>query len=346
MVKRKLTAALLALLLLGGGTSVNAEVLSPILTNYKVVSGDSLWLISKTYNTTVDSIIKLNSLATTVIREGQILTVEDNRIQTTIYKVVSGDTLWLISKKYNTTVDTITKLNNLQSTVLQVGQELRVPVVAATPTQAPIPATIQTVNYVVQLGDNLWTLAQKYKTTMDAIMKSNMLVTDEIMPNQTLTIPVNSTAIVKPVGITMYMPRVNNTYGDIYTWENAMRLFTVDTKGTLKDLQTGIIFDVKYYGGSNHADVVPLTKADTDKIRSLFPVWSWSARRPMILMFSKGGTYYQMAVSLTGMPHSTTNIYDNGMEGHMDLYFYNSTSHNTNELSPEHQANVMKASGR
>lgn len=37
-----------------------------------------------------------------------------------------------------------------------------------------------------------------------------------------------------------------------------------------------------------------------------------------------------MAVSMAGIPHSTINIYDNGVDGHFDLYFHNSTSHERN----------------
>lgn len=41
------------------------------------------------------------------------------------YTVVSGDTLWSISRKTNVSVDTLMKLNNLSSSVLKVGQVLK-----------------------------------------------------------------------------------------------------------------------------------------------------------------------------------------------------------------------------
>ncbi|MGF7535757.1 SpoIID/LytB domain-containing protein [Bacillus mexicanus] len=41
------------------------------------------------------------------------------------YRVVSGDTLWSISRKTNTSVDTLMKLNNLSSSVVKVGQTLK-----------------------------------------------------------------------------------------------------------------------------------------------------------------------------------------------------------------------------
>lgn len=322
--------------------STNAAVMA----DYTVNSGDSLWKISTYYKTSVDSIIKLNNLNSSNLYIGQKLIVDDNRITNINYKVNSGDTLWKLSQKFNTTVDNIVKLNSLSNSNLYIGQNLLIPINAqqvAPPVE--IKPVISIVNYKIAVGDNLWTIAQKYNTTMDTIIKSNMLASSTIMPGQILTIPINSTQIVKPVGIAMMKARLNNNYGDLYTWENARRLFTVDATGKLKDLYTGITFNAKYYGGSNHADIVPLTKADTANMLKIFGSWSWN-NRPMILYFTQGGVNYQLAVSVAGMPHSTTNIYDNGISGHFDMYFYNSTSHINNTISPTHQANILKANGQ
>jgi LysM repeat protein len=332
-----------------------------------VASGDTLWLISQKYKTTVDNLIKLNNLASPTIYVGQVLIISGTPVseptpvpspapipqapatETINYTVVAGDSLWAIAQKNNTTVDSLMKLNNLTSSTIRVGQVLVISK-ASTPVPAPAPTVpvVETVNYKVVSGDNLWTLAQKYGTTVDAIMKSNMLVVDYVMPGQILTIPVKSKEAVKPVGISMMTQRVNNSYGDIYTWENAMRLWTVGTTGTLKDLATGKSFYVRYYGGSNHSDIVTLTQQDTDIMKSIYGTWSWNNdhKRPMILYFTKGGVNYQMAVSLTGMPHGITDNYTNGMEGHADLYFYNATGHANPVIDPIHQANIIKASGR
>ncbi|WMJ79222.1 LysM peptidoglycan-binding domain-containing protein [Clostridium sp. MB40-C1] len=341
MKKNKLCAIFTTLFLLGTTYTARAAVI-----NYTVKSGDTLWKISQSYNTTVSKITSLNNLSSSgYIYPGQVLKIEDSSTTNyTPYKVISGDTLWKISIKYNTTVNDIIKLNNLTSSCIYIGQVLNIPIKTSQPTPTP---SVQTTNYKVVAGDTVWGVAQKFNTSMDAIVKSNMLALDILMPGQILTIPLNSTQIVKPIGITMMKSRVNNNYGDIYTWENARRLFTVGQKGTLKDLKTGISFNIKYYGGSNHSDIVPLTTDDSSKMKQLFPTWSWSYMRPMILTFNQGGTNYQLAVSLTGMPHSTTDMYQtNGINGHFDLYFYNSTSHVSNELSPTHQKNILIANGQ
>ncbi|MBL4936558.1 LysM peptidoglycan-binding domain-containing protein [Clostridium sp. YIM B02515] len=357
-MKKKLLSILISAGILGGTFIPSISHAAEAATTYKVIAGDSLWKISSNFNVSISDLKLWNSLTADTIYVGQTLKVAP------IHIVQAGDTLWIISRKYGTTVDNLMKLNNLTSSVIKVGQVLRIegmpisvpaPSVTPTPAPAPLPTpvpvpiqVVETVNYKVVSGDTLWALAQKYKTSVDAIMKTNMLVVDYVMPNQTLTIPVNSKEIVKPVGITMMKARVNNSYGDIYTWENAMRLWTVGTTGALKDLAAGKTFNVRYYGGSNHSDIVPMTQNDTNIMQSIYGDWSWanSHKRPMVLCFTKGGVNYQMAVSLTGMPHSTTDSTTNGMNGHCDLYFYNSTGHADPIIDPVHQANILKANGQ
>jgi LysM repeat protein len=356
MRTRNVIAAILtAVLLIGGTPHLKAGALTE--STYTVVSGDSLWSISQKYSTTVTNLKSLNNLTSDTIYVGQVLKLTADTaspVPTTqsdsnyaVYTVVSGDSLWAISRKYNTTVDNLVKINNLITTSIYVGQILKVPAASTqNGTTSVIQNEVETVNYKVVPGDTLWGIAQKYKTSISAIKESNMLVSDYLMPNQIITVPVNSTSVVKPVGINMYLSRTSSSFGDVYTWENAMRLWTVSTKGVVKDLATGRTFNVVYYGGSNHSDIYPATQADTDTMKAIFGTWSWSNIRPVVLNFTKGGVKYQMAASLTGMPHSSTDNYTNGFPGHADMYFYNSTGHSSNEISPTHQANVLKASGR
>lgn len=338
-MKKKVLTLILSVII-GTGLFIPSTLHAQSLSNtYTVAAGDSLWRVSTKFNVTIDNLKKWNGLTSDIIHIGQVLKLN------LVHTVVSGDTLWLLSRKYGTTVDNIIQKNNLTTTILNIGQEL---LIEGTTTQIQETPVVTTVNYKVISGDNLWTIAQKYKTTETAIIKSNMLLSDAIVPTQTLTIPVNSTDIVKPVGITMMKSKTNNNFGDIYTWENAMRLWTVGTQGTLRDLATNKTFKIKYMAGSNHSDVEPLTVNDTNIMKSIYGSWSWANdhKRPMILYFTKGGVNYQMAVSLTGMPHNIQTIIDNGFNGHTDMYFYNSLGHSNPVIDPVHQANILKANGQ
>ncbi len=95
---------------------------------YTVKSGDTLWLLSRRYGTTVDAIKNLNGLTSDVLNIGQILRIPvESQTNYFEYTVQAGDTLWLLSRRYGTTVDAIKDLNGLTSDLLNIGQVLRIP---------------------------------------------------------------------------------------------------------------------------------------------------------------------------------------------------------------------------
>jgi LysM repeat protein len=78
-------------------------------------------------------------------------TVQENNTPPTQYKVSAGETLYGISKRFNTTVDDISKLNNLSSTNLSPGQVLLVR--SGAPAAAP-QQQAATNNTVVDIPKN------------------------------------------------------------------------------------------------------------------------------------------------------------------------------------------------
>lgn len=108
--------------------------------NYTVKKGDSLYKIATQNNISVDTLKKDNGLSSNLLSIGQNLKIrttnnevqecfgEDynptNNVNQITYTVKKGDSLYSISKKYNTTVDSIKKKNNLTSNNLSIGQKL------------------------------------------------------------------------------------------------------------------------------------------------------------------------------------------------------------------------------
>ncbi len=109
---------------------------------------------------------------------------------------------------------------------------------------------------------------------------------------------------------------------------------------TITDVDTGLSWQVKRTGGTNHADVQPLTAADTAKMKKAYG-GSWSWNRRAIWVTIDGVTY---AASQNGMPHGGgDSIPNNNFDGHHCIHFLNSRTHTGNRWDTAHQSMVQKA---
>ena len=98
---------------------------------YVVKAGDSLWKIAREFSVSVDELKKANNLNSNVIFIGQVLKIPTSRQNQTqaklVYRVKAGDTLYSIAKYFNTTVEELMKLNELEGDLIVVGQLLLIP---------------------------------------------------------------------------------------------------------------------------------------------------------------------------------------------------------------------------
>lgn len=94
---------------------------------YLVKKGDSLYQISKMYNTTVNELKKINNLSTDLLSIGQIIKVPPLTEEYLLYNVKKGDSLYQISKMYNTSVNELKSINGLKSNLLSINQVLKIP---------------------------------------------------------------------------------------------------------------------------------------------------------------------------------------------------------------------------
>lgn len=158
-------------------------------STYVVKPGDTLYAIARRYNTSVDTLMRLNNLTSNVLQVGQVLRVpssSDNGTSTITYTVRPGDTLYAIASRYNTTVNEIQRLNNLTSNVLQVGQVLQIP------SSGSNGGGGSSITYVVKPGDTLYAIASRYNTTVNEIQRFNNLTSTVLSIGQVLQIPSSS----------------------------------------------------------------------------------------------------------------------------------------------------------
>jgi len=130
-------------------------------------------------------------------------------------------------------------------------------------------------------------------------------------------------------------------YGELLPWQEAKSVIPRKANLTVVDLETGLRFNAQRRAGSSHADVQPLTKADSETMKEIYGgKWSWHRRA--ILVIANGRT---LAASMHGMPHGGDGIPDNGFRGHFCIHFQGSATHGKGNIDLGHQLMVAKASG-
>ena len=116
-----------------------------------------------------------------------------NRGKSIKHKVVRGESLSVIAKKYGTSTQAVMQANKLKSTSLSVGQILVIPGAntAITVPQIKNPVETKTLVHVVQRGEYLGKIADKYKVSVQAIKRENNLKSDTLKLGQKLKITVS-----------------------------------------------------------------------------------------------------------------------------------------------------------
>ena len=161
-------------------SSSEKEIIPDDYLVYKVKNGDNLSKIAKEYDTTVSTIMKINNLNSDKLAINQQLLLPKTKKTDgeKTYTVKSGDTLSQIAYDNKITTSELKKANNLASDLLKIGQVLIIP-----------SKSTGEINYIVQKGDNLYTIANKYDTTISDIKKINNLSTNTLQIGQLLKIP-------------------------------------------------------------------------------------------------------------------------------------------------------------
>ncbi|WP_411744851.1 LysM peptidoglycan-binding domain-containing protein [Reinekea sp.] len=191
---------------------------------HTIQSGDSLLLIAKTYDVTVDVIRDVNKIRGNLIRAGDSILIPvaskndnfyslsaDNRLkvkqnalsgsskQRTDYLVQSGDTFWDISQKFDVSVQSIARWNNMApKDILRPGQTLAIwtePGTSTAISSIQDREVVRKVGYVVRSGDSLSRIADKFNVLIRDIEKWNTITGKYIQPGDRLTLYVDVTQI-------------------------------------------------------------------------------------------------------------------------------------------------------
>lgn len=139
-------------------------------TVYIVRRGDTLASIAREFGTTEALIRRENPFLIIVgLRPGLPLCIpapQPRPCPGFFYTIVAGDTLFSIAARFNTTVQAILRANpGLDPNRLFIGQQICIP-------NTQPPACSGTI-YTVMAGDTLFSIAGRFNTTVDAILRAN-----------------------------------------------------------------------------------------------------------------------------------------------------------------------------
>ena len=169
----------------------------PQYVRYKVKKGDTLSVLARRYKSSVNAILAANRLTSKHrIRAGKWIKIPSRGYvyaesrstprlhggEVATYQVKKGDSLWLIAKRFGTTISEIKRLNSLHSNDLSIAQMLKV--------RANVEGdTGSSKTYIVRRGDSLSTIAQRHGVDIGSLVRLNKISARSVIhPGQVIVI--------------------------------------------------------------------------------------------------------------------------------------------------------------
>jgi len=168
---------------------------------HKVMAGETIESIAKTYRVTPFDIYALNPDAKTQLKLSSILIIPKSRVLETpikteskellnykSHKVKRKETLYSISKKYNVTIDEIKKHNTrLYSNNLQKGDRINIPRFRTVMVTSNLGNTIR--KYKVLPKEGKWRVSYKFGITVKELEQLNPDMGETLLEGQEINVP-------------------------------------------------------------------------------------------------------------------------------------------------------------
>jgi len=164
---------------------------------HKIRPGESLSTIAERYRTGVSRIVRANNIRRrNYIVAGTILKIPTGRMvirqaggppapadgKPFTYTVKSGDSLWILAKRYRTTTKKIVALNSLPNSTLHIGQKLTIP---GREKRATASNGFREIK--VKPGESPFRIAQRHNMSLERFLSiNNLSPRSKIYPGQTL----------------------------------------------------------------------------------------------------------------------------------------------------------------
>jgi peptidoglycan DL-endopeptidase LytF len=292
---------------------------------YQVQSGDTLWKLSQKFNIPADVIRTANHLTDDKILIGQILTIPQEINETTTDDTISAPTIHSQPLLSDAPKSFAAKLGN---NWLKIPQENQI-----TKKKEELKNSSSFLIHKVVTGDTIWDISVKYGIPQYEILKLNSLKLDSpLYIGQQIKVPQYQIAEKETV---------SSRHGEhLDWWTEAQYVVPIGRTFKVIDFATGKTFMVKRTTGANHADCETVTTRDSTIAKGIWKGYSWKERPVIIELDGR-----KIAASMSFMPHDVDYIKNNGINGHFDIHFKNSTRHKDGKIDYDHQKQVNIAAG-
>ncbi len=200
---------------------------------YRIRRGDSLYKIARKYGTTITRLRHENGLRRrSILRIGKKIRIPERRIRTKRrgrryvaqnhkgkkYRVRKGDSLYVIARRFGTTISKLRFLNGMRRrSVLKIGRLIQLPAKSYKVTRNKSTSSSVTPwgHYRVRSGDSLYTIARKFKTTIAKLRRLNNLGRRSMIKPGLLLVVSEKTSPVGPKMISQRGSKGDNLYSVI-----------------------------------------------------------------------------------------------------------------------------------
>ena len=147
---------------------------------YTVQPSEGLYAVSRRFNVSQEDILEANPKAKDGLKKGEKLhipiqnaTISSQQTNTAEHTVGPGETVYSISKTYNTTVDVIRKLNpNIEGDfTIKVGSKLKVPGSASVVGRENTSNNY--IRHTIKVGETLYSVSKYYNLTIEEVQAAN-----------------------------------------------------------------------------------------------------------------------------------------------------------------------------
>jgi len=189
-------------------TPKNVTINNEKFTVHTIAKGETIYSICKKYNCDEKELKAANPQLNKGLKTGETLNIpvppsnktvkstDNDQVKFTNHQVKKGETLFSISKKYNTPIETILKYNTNVKKEVKVNQIIRIPspideakAVEKSPVKKEQVEKVTYIQHEIEQGETFYSLQRRYELTKEQLIELNPGLQDGLQVGESIKIP-------------------------------------------------------------------------------------------------------------------------------------------------------------